>query len=206
MQAHSAAHGPELTPFTTEQLPPPAAQETPFTAALRAFSTSTAPPVPPLPRAFSAATPPPATTPEVLINFALTPSPSSHRPPPIFAQPRPQHSPRPRSLSPLKQVSFDLSGDDEREDFQSPFARDAPGTARKLSRARADEDGEAVSPTTRRASGGGRKWSVMSKVRDEQRRARSRSVSPVKDAGSSLAPVLEDGELLLIVCFVRVRR
>ncbi|KAL8278497.1 hypothetical protein RQP46_009187 [Phenoliferia psychrophenolica] len=169
----------------TKQIGPPA-PDTPFTAALRfSHDPTLAPPLPPM----SQRTPPPplATTPDVLVDLAFT----AYRKIP---------STKPRSPSPLKHVTFDVDDGDvavhdeaDRSDFQSPFAMEVPGTAKRLTRRRSVEGEDEAYPDTspssagsRRASGSGRKWSVMSKVLEEKRRA-----SPARDG---LGSVPEDAE------------
>ncbi|GAA5870936.1 hypothetical protein JCM16303_001636 [Sporobolomyces ruberrimus] len=69
------------------------------------------------------------------------------------------------------------------------FIRDSPPPSlrRRQSQGKEKENTSTSSPT-RRVSGGGKKWAVMNRLKEDRQRRRSRSLSPVKEAGNVASP------------------
>jgi hypothetical protein len=167
--------------------------ETPFSAAFRTTSRNNPPPPQP--------SLPVALTSSLLIDFAPTPRAPKHlllpstitrarTAPPIYFPPTASTV---RHPSPLKQVlnqQFDSSADLSRD--EAPFTMESPPATARRGGFDWEDEGTPVRPM------GGKKWAVVSKLREEKRRARSRSVSPVKDLSPS-----SDGAL---ICPLKKRR
>ncbi|GAA5926717.1 hypothetical protein JCM1841_000623 [Sporobolomyces salmonicolor] len=166
----------------------PLVPETPFSTALRSWSRPkvSAPP-------FLLHAP---TNDAPLIDLAASPGPSApssssagHLPLPPSITKRPFAAAYTSSVvrrpSPLKFAIFDDSVDASagKAGSDSPFALTSPTAAVHKGEYRQEED---VENSPIQVRGSGRKWGVMSKVKDEKRRARSRSVSPVKESSSPI--------------------
>ncbi|GAA5893323.1 hypothetical protein JCM5296_004847 [Sporobolomyces johnsonii] len=178
--------GSELVPEQDQQAAPPV-PETPFSTALRTWSRPkvTAPPFPlhapasDAPLIDLAASPGPS-APSSSSADHLLPLPSSIIKRPFAAAYTASVVRRP---SPLKFAIFDDSMDDPTGGVgsDSPFVSTSLLAAVQKGEYRQEED---VENSSIQARVSGRKWGVMSKVRDEKRRPRSRSVSPVKESSS----------------------
>ncbi|BGP19058.1 hypothetical protein JCM10213_009232 [Rhodosporidiobolus nylandii] len=172
-----------------QQVPP----ETPFTAAFRSFGTDDFEPAPP---PFPSTSQPKPAGENLLIDLALSPPPpSSSSPPslppsgmkPLRLAQSAQTSSTVRRSSPLKFSIFEDSFDDS--------TGGAPFSSPSVPAVRVEEETENVFSTPLSAGRAkGRKWGVMSTIREEQKqkyRRRSRSLSPVKEWSS---PLRDEGE------------